>query len=431
MKFAPKRWWTAALVLAFGGLCVGASAEPTSFRQDAYVWQRVHEAPVRDAISATRETELAWLCPLAAEVAWVNGEARITRVAIDHSALAATGKPVGLVLRVGAYAGPFETDDAATRTLVRLTRELIDEARRAGITPAELQVDFDCAESKLNGYRVWIKALRDAVGETPLVFTALPSWLRHERAFSALAKAADGYVLQVHSLEKPGRGPEADYVLCDPVQALAWVRKADTFGRPFRVALPTYGYRLAFDEQGRFFALSAEGKVPGWPRGTRVKTIRTDPRAMVELARTLKAEAFAHCDGVIWFRLPTAADRLNWDPVTFRRVLTGENPLVKVDVEARFERPGLAGVWFVNRGETSEPLPARVRATWADGERLLVCDGLGGYSVVQRFGTSTVEFVASSEMNGWVVPPGRERQVGWMRFSNELSHVQISLPTEP
>src|SRR5690606_13854190 len=104
---------------------------------------------------------------------------------------------------------------------------------------------------------------------------------------------------------------------------------------------------------------------------------------------------------------------------------------VKVGVEARFERPGLAGVWFVNRGETSESLPARVRATWADGERLLVCDGLGGYSVVQRFGTSTVEFVASSEMNGWVVPPGRERQVGWMRFSNELSHVQISLPTEP
>ena len=67
---------------------------------------------------------------------------------------------------------------------------------------AELQIDFDAAESKLAGYREWLVALRSRVGTTRLVFTALPAWLRHEE-FRALAQAADGFVLQVHSLERP------------------------------------------------------------------------------------------------------------------------------------------------------------------------------------------------------------------------------------
>jgi len=31
---------------------------------------------------------------------------------------------------------------------------------------AELQLDFDCAESKLDGYRVWVEAIRSRLAPT-------------------------------------------------------------------------------------------------------------------------------------------------------------------------------------------------------------------------------------------------------------------------
>ena len=52
---------------------------------------------------------------------------------------------------------------------------------------------------------------------TPLVLTALPTWL-DSPAFARLIRAADGYVLQVHSWEAP-RTPEQPFTLCDPERA--------------------------------------------------------------------------------------------------------------------------------------------------------------------------------------------------------------------
>ena len=54
----------------------------------------------------------------------------------------------------------------------------------------------------------------------------------------AIVAASDGYVLQVHSLEKPN-GFDAPFTLFDPQVAVAAAVKASSFGVPFRVALPT------------------------------------------------------------------------------------------------------------------------------------------------------------------------------------------------
>jgi hypothetical protein len=63
-------------------------------------------------------------------------------------------------------------------------------------------IDFDCAESKLDGYRVWVEAIQRRVAPLPVTITALPSWL-NSRAFQRLAAVATNYVLQVHSVERP------------------------------------------------------------------------------------------------------------------------------------------------------------------------------------------------------------------------------------
>lgn len=82
------------------------------------------------------------------------------------------------------------------------------------------------------------------------MITALPAWL-NQPAFKRLISAVDDYVLQVHSLERPN-SPEAAFTICDPAAARRAVERAAQFAVPFRVALPTYGYAIAYDRQGHF-----------------------------------------------------------------------------------------------------------------------------------------------------------------------------------
>ena len=73
----------------------------------------------------------------------------------------------------------------------------------AGLQPAELQIDFDCAESALDEYRIWLEAMKEMIHPIPLTLTVLPCWLKHSRSFGRLVSVVDSYVLQVHSFEPP------------------------------------------------------------------------------------------------------------------------------------------------------------------------------------------------------------------------------------
>jgi hypothetical protein len=404
----------------FGGSVPDAKAA-AGWRQDVYVWQRAPGEELRGALDASRDL-VDGFCPLAAELKWAtDGRAEVFSTPLDHEALKATGRAVGLVIRIGPFAGPFARDDERARMIATLAREVLDSARQAGLKPAELQIDFDCAERTLDGYREWLLALREAAGGTRLVFTALPAWLRHRERFAALAEAADGYVLQVHSLEKPANGPDAPYSLCDYEKTLAWARLAagTAPGRPFRVALPTYGYRLVFNAAGEFVALSAEGPEPRTGVGARTRVVRSDPAEMLRMERALATEPPPGCEGVIWFRLPVAGDRLNWDMTTFRKVLRGEEPRARLNIEARWSERGLAEIVVENRGDTSEPPPGRVRVAWPTGGRLVASDGLGGYVPVLRRGESGLELKNDADVRDELIGPGKRRAIGWLRFSDE------------
>jgi hypothetical protein len=397
---------------------------PLAWRSEAYVWQREASPELTRALAEAREA-LHALYPLAAEINWdAARRPTLTRVPLDHAALAAHGKIGGLVLRIGPWSGPFAADDETARLIARAAADILAAARHAGWHPPELQVDFDCAERSLGGYLRWLRALRAVTGEdTRLVFTALPAWLRHREAFAALAAAADGYVLQVHSLEKPAGGPDAPYSLCNYDDALRWARAAAEAapGRPFRVALPTYGYRLAFDAEGRFFALSAEGPAPRRPAGTITRVVRSDPAEMLRIERALAAEPPPGCEGVIWFRLPVEGDRLNWAMPTFLRVLAGEVPRARIEVAARWSAPGLAEIVVENSGDTSEPPPGRVRIAWPATARLLAADGLGGHEPERRRAEASLVLKSGPETREVLLGPGKTRAIGWLRFADETT----------
>ena len=408
------------------GLWIGAVSLFAGTRE-AYVWQRQFGAEVADSLR-NFQPQLDGFCVLAAEISWVGGRMQVARPAIDFAPLVALRKPVGLALRIGTFTGAFASDDATARAIGDVAVDLIAKARDAGLAVAELQVDFDAAESKLPGYRTWLLALRARLGKTPLMITALPAWLRHE-AFLALAQATDGFVLQVHSLEKPA-GPDAPFALCDPVRALAWARQAGEMGVPFRVALPTYGYVLAFDATGKFVALAAEGPRRTWPKGTQLRVVRADAVAMAQLANELASASPKNCTGVIWFRLPVASDRINWDAVTLAAVLRGEIPRRKLRARVVWSEAGLAEIVVVNDGQTNEPLPGVVNVRWPADARVLAADGLAGFFLETRGGEAQGIVRAADVPADASLAPGRNATIAWLRFAHEVS-LDVSLPTPP
>jgi hypothetical protein len=245
-------------------------------RQEAYVWQRSWSPAVREAVG--RASGISGFVVLAAEVDLRRSPPRISRIPLD---LAWKGfqKPVGAALRVTTFPSRFADEPRIVQLLAGITRDVIAEARAKGIALSEIQIDYDCPESKLDDYRGLLPSLRKAAAPVPVTLTALPSWLGQRRAFGKLIEAADGYVLQVHSL-KPPSDPQGEIALLKPEEAREWIDTAARFGRPFRVALPTYGYLAAFDPQGKLLGLSAEGPLLSWPEGIEVRTARSDPAVL-------------------------------------------------------------------------------------------------------------------------------------------------------
>ncbi|MFM1770000.1 MAG: hypothetical protein RJA22_2529 [Verrucomicrobiota bacterium] len=349
------------------------------FPQEAYVWQRAWTPAVAAAVSG-HTSGLTRLVVLAAEVRWDRGEPQVTRADLPHDLLRATGRPLGLALRIGTFPGPFAADDARARALVTLAGSLMREAASNGVAVSEFQVDFDCAETKLDGYARWVGALRQAVAPCPLVLTALPAWLKRP-AMGPLVRAADGFVLQVHSLERPS-GAGAPLVLCDPAAARSAVERAARLGRPFRVALPTYGYQAGFGADGRFLGLAAEGPAPGWPAGATVREVRADPAAMADLIQAWTQARPHGMEGVIWYRLPVAGDRMNWAMRTLEVVMAGRVPQAELHAQVRRPQPGLVEVDLSNVGTADHTGPVRIDLRWTGGRRL-ASDALGGFDLAE------------------------------------------------
>ncbi len=290
-------------------------------RQEVYVWQRAWTKPVRDAV-LQHGSNFAEVAVLRAEISWnTNRQPQLTRANVDFETLAKTGQPVGLALRIGTYAGPF-TNDAAGNFIADTAARLVTDARTNGVTLAELQIDFDCAESKLDGYRRWIEAMQRRVAPLPVTITALPSWLDAD-AFERLAAICTNYVLQVHSAARP-KSFDAPYTLCDPQAARRAVESAGRIGVPFRVALPTYGHLLAFDSNGKFLGLSAEGPRPNWPTNAQIRKVESNASELGALVRNWTASRPVAMRGVIWYRLPVASDKHNWTWPQLQQVMRGE-----------------------------------------------------------------------------------------------------------
>jgi len=376
----------------------------------AYVWQRAWTPAVQSAVR-TESAQFTELVYLAAEINFTP-HIQIARVSPDFKSMASSGHPVGVALRIGAYHGKLEADDAVARELCELAQSVVDEAKAGGLKVAELQVDFDCPEAKLDGYRIWISAIKHRLAPTPVVITALPSWLKREE-FKPLAAEAGSYVLQVHSLEKPS-SIDAPMTLCDPAAARRAVEQAGRIGIPFRVALPTYGYRVAFDQRGKFVGLGAETMAGIDDSQIQTRELGADPIAMAGLVRTWTSDRPASLIGVIWYRLPVNDDTLNWRWDTLQMVIGGRDPVGKTVATVRETQPCLFDVELANCGDADTSVPKRVIFRWRNAE-LVAVDSLAGFD--HQAQSNSVIFEAPEHVAGQRLAPGDRLPIGWLRLS--------------
>jgi len=373
------------------------------------VWQRVWNDQVEAALTKASKS-VAGFAALAAEIDVRESAPKIFRPNLDYAALKSSGRFISLAIRIDPFTGPFNENDRAAEAVVKLARDVVAGAHDHDLDPAELQVDFDCGEWKLDGYRTWLRQIRAAVAPVPVTPTILPSWLKHG-AFTKLAHECGGFILQVHSVALPQR-VEDTRQLTDPTRAVEWVEHAAHVGVPFRVSLPTYSYLVAFDASGKLCGISAEGPSARWPREARVVRWDAQPEAMARLLARWQQARPAIFRGVCWYRLPVAADNLNWSWKTLAVVMQEHAPKRQLRVVASKSQP--SEIVAINEGEADEPLPKTILARWS-GAKLIAADALEGYDLKDSVANNMLMFELNRSGGVLRLPPDGKHKIGWIR----------------
>lgn len=375
--------------------------------QSAYVWQRAWNDAVRTAVQEHGRAFQS-LAALGAQLSGANA----VRPRIDWPALAASGTATAVVIRLEK---PLPADPAAA--VVAEARRLEKEARAAGLTLYEIQVDYDSPQKKLADYTPWLRKTERALEPLPVRITTLASWLP-EPEFRNLIAACDGYILQVHSFDPPAPGERAS--VCDVKKARAWMAHAATLGKPFTVALPTYRTTAGYDARGKFVGAATDAAVPQWPAGT----VRQEfPAPAVDLAALVAEwtqERPAELQGLIWYRLPVAADTRNWRWPALAAVMAGRAPLTKLEVKMSGTAP--LDVVLSNTGEIDEWLPPHITLTWS-GSAPAAGDAVAGWSLTTAEGRAVFSLPAQPAPR--LLSAGKSAALGWLRF-----HESAPLPHE-
>jgi Protein of unknown function (DUF3142) len=389
--------------------------------QRGYVWQREWPPAVIDSLRQAKQRTNGVVL-LGAEIRFGGKSPEIVKSSVDWEAVHREAQHCSLALRVAPFAGPFRADDAPARVIVDVTKQLLDDARRHHVKIEEFQFDFDCAQRKLASYHTWLSGLRSVVHPIRFVMTVLPAWL-DEPKFRSLVRETDGYVLQVHSVPISAGGSAT---LCDPKLARDWVARAGKLGVPFSVALPTYRCAAGYAPDGKLLSVAMDSVQPSWPPGTRVLELGADADKMAALVNEWQKARPQQFREVIWYRVPIATDARNWRWSTLAAVMAGRPPKHQLSVRQAGANP--VDLSIVNTGEADEQLSLNVTAKWSQAG-LEASDALSGWSVRSGNGRAVFNSVAQ---NGFRLPPGATRKIGWLRFDQPTNlQIEFSNQSEP
>ncbi len=374
---------------------------------DVYIWQRLWTPDLRDSIERSKGFIDNWRV-LAAEA---DSSGRLKNITADWALLTRIGKPVVLVFRIDAALSGFTSD----ALIQEITSTLIDW-QQVNVPIRAVEIDYDCATARLGVYAEFLALLRrslNAASDEPLQLsiTALPAWLSSQSDLKRLLQNVDEAVLQVHAVQSPGKG------LFDPAKARRWIREFNAVSdKPFRVALPTYGYRLNVDDTGK--TLSVEGEMPLATGGASQQELSVSPIELATLLKDLSDAKLEHLIGIAWFRLPTAKDRRAFQLATWHALLHHQ-PLqahVGLNVVLSPKHSGLYDLLLVNDGLLDTPLPAALLLEKANCTQVEALNGYRLTAASQTFNNAQVWRLEKA--TDAMLRSHHQRIVGWLRCSN-------------
>ena len=389
--------------------------------QRGYIWQREWTSAVIDSLRETQR-RMNGVVLLGVEINFGAKTPEIAKTSIDWEAVRRQTQYCSVALRVAPFAGPFRAGDAPARVIVDVAKQLLDDAAAHDVKIEEFQFDFDCAQKNLDAYRTWLSILRPIVHPLRFVITVLPAWL-DDPNFLPLVRETDGYVLQVHSVPISARGSAT---LCDLKLARRWIARAGKLRMPFSVALPTYRCAAGYTPDGKLLSVAMDSVQPSWPPGTRILEFGADADDIAALVHELQKARPPQLRELIWYRVPIATDTRNWRWPTLAAVMAGQTPKHQLNVQQEGANP--IDLSIVNAGEADEQLSLHVTAKWSEAG-LEAADALSGWSVRSENGLAVFNSVAQ---NGFRLPPGATRKIGWLRFDQPTNlQIEFSNQSEP
>jgi len=395
----------ALVLLFFIVVCLNAFAE----NQAVYIWQRTWNNNLKEAIHEINPSAKNFLI-LSGSFSYKNNTAKLNKVAIDLSSFNPESVSLTLVFRMDAYTAALLNDTKALKKLIEdISPQLlaiIHTAKEYQIAIEGIQIDYDCPTSKISDYANFMKLLKDKFQHFKISFTALPAWLE-SKDFPTLAATSDYYVLQVHSFKIPDTLDEALKPFSGD-QVFLWVKKASFIGHPYYISLPTYGYEVSFDENGKFLGLRAETPQINYKAGTKHAVIMTDPKRILEFLNEIKEKKPEHLLGFCWFRLPLKTDEFNWSIDTLKMVMIRQAPQVLIKNEIVSPSPGLYEVYIINNGQTNLFKDIYFTVMW-DKDISVVHDVISGYKEEGLSEGSGIKLIG--------IPPkvGNKKLVAWFR----------------
>jgi hypothetical protein len=371
-------------------LLAACGRTPAPLPNDAYVWQRAWTPALVSALHDSDDIVATWHV-LGAEM---DAAGRWADTAPDYAALAAVRQPVVLVLRLDGRADRLDADTVAARL-----RDRLGAWRTAGVHVAGVEIDYDCATARLPAYTAFLARLRQGL-DLLLAITALPTWLQSP-ALDALLAVPDSSILQVHAVLDPAMG------LFNPRRAAAWAEDyARHTQRPWRVALPSYGTRVAWDDTGRIIAVESER--PALAPAARAAELLAQPQVLADFSADLRRRPPAGLAGLVWFRLPTDNDQRAWSTATWRAVLTRQPLHADLTLTPVGTGP-TRDLLLVNQGNADAALPGIIRIA---GD-CAAADGINGYAL-ERDNTG---FYLRSTQDG-LLRAHFQRNIGWLRCND-------------
>jgi hypothetical protein len=238
-------------------------------------------------------------------VADVNPDAQaISLLPVDENSLRQSARPTTLVVRInGSKVNSALGIEAVVKQAHRWSSN--------GINVAGIEIDHDCATSRLASYASWLGTQRSGATGLKISITALPTW-SEAAALLDIASSVDEIVVQVHAVKAPS--------IFESKQARRWLTSfaAAVPDENIRVALPTYSAMVAGQ----------------W--------VVADSRDVANFVADLRQHPISNVVGIVWFRLPISGDDQTWSTATWLNVIDGT---------AARNVPSIANARLIARGE--------------------------------------------------------------------------------